>query len=105
MKPIKFLNKTVEEVRKFPADARREAGLQLFRVQCGQEPDDWKPMPSIGSGVREIRIRVKGQYRVIYIAKFQDAIYVLAAFQKKSQKTPKNMIAVAKRALKLIVKL
>ena len=74
-----------------PADARREAGYQLDRVQRGLDPDDWRPMPSIGAGVREIRVRERaGAFRVIYVATFADAVYVLHAFQKKTQQTPKR---------------
>ena len=74
-------------LRDFPEDARREAGHELYQVQKGLDPSDWKPMPTIGAGVREIRIRDRiGAYRVIYIATLADAIHVLHAFQKKSQK-------------------
>jgi phage-related protein len=77
-------------LRAFPGTAKREAGHQLDQVQHGLEPDDWKPMPTIGSGVREIRIGdVAGAFRVIYIAKIADAVYVLHCFQKKSDKTSK----------------
>ncbi len=100
MKDIRFCGRSLEELRGFPAVAKREAGYQLDRVQHGLEPTDWKPMPSIGSGVREIRIIHEGQFRVIYVAKFKDAVYVLHAFQKKTQKTRKQDIDTAKQALK-----
>ena len=87
-------------LRAFPAVAKREAGYQLDRVQHGLEPTDWKPIPSIGSGVREIRIMHKGQFRVIYIATLADAVYVLHGFQKKTQKTRKQDIDAAKQTLK-----
>ena len=74
-------------MREFPVDAVRDAGYQLERVQSGREPLDWKPMPSIGLGVNEIRVRSGGAYRVIYVAKFVEAVFVLHAFQKKSRKT------------------
>lgn len=77
--------------------AKREAGYQLERVQAGKEPADWKPMPSIGLGVNEIRVREGGAFRVIYLAKFQEAVYVLHAFQKKSRKTAKADIELARR--------
>jgi len=76
---------------------KRESGYQLDRVQHGLDPQDWKPMTSIGASVREIRIQDQGQYRIIYVAKFSDAIYVLHAFQKKTQKTRKTDIDTAKR--------
>jgi phage-related protein len=100
MKGIRFCGRSLEVLCAFPAVAKREAGYQLDRVQRGLEPTDWKPMPSIGSGVREIRIMHEEQYRVIYVAKFADAVYVLHAFQKKTQKTRKQDIDTAKQALK-----
>ena len=100
MKDIRFFGRSLEALRSFPAVAKREAGYQLDRVQHGLEPTDWKPMPSIGPGVREIRIMHEGQFRVIYIAKLADAVYVLHAFQKKTQKTRKQDIDAAKQALK-----
>ena len=100
MKGIQFLGRSLEVLRGFPVVAKREAGYQLDRIQHGVDPTDWKPMSSIGSGVREIRIKHEGQYRVIYVAKFADAVYVLHAFQKKTQKTPKQDIDSAKQALK-----
>ncbi|MES9971538.1 MAG: type II toxin-antitoxin system RelE/ParE family toxin [Candidatus Thiodiazotropha sp.] len=99
MKGIVFVGKSLEVIRVFPDDVKQEAGYQLDRVQRGFDPTDWKPMTSIGQGVREIRIQVQGQWRVIYIAKFDEAIYVLHAFRKKAQKTPRPDIEAAKRAL------
>ena len=87
-KPVEFRGSALEDLRAFPEAARREAGYQLDRVQHGREPDDWKPMNTIGRGVREIRIRdAAGVFRVLYVAKFDDAVYVLHCFQKKTQKT------------------
>jgi phage-related protein/predicted XRE-type DNA-binding protein len=89
-KPVEFRGSALDDLRAFPAAARREAGYQLDRVQHGREPDDWKPMNTIGRGVREIRIRdAAGVFRVLYVAKFDDAVYVLHCFQKKTQKTSK----------------
>jgi phage-related protein len=101
-KPLCFVGSALEDLRAFPRAPRREAGYQLDRVQFGLEPSDWKPMTSIGGGVREIRIRHGGQYRVIYVAKFDDAIYVLHAFQKKAQRTRKQDVKIARRRLKEI---
>ncbi len=103
MKGIEFYGRTLDEIRNFSADAKREAGHQLDRVQRGYDPADWKSMSSIGKGVREIRIQEQGQYRVIYIAKLEDVIHVLCAFQKKTQKTRKQDIDTAKHALKQIL--
>ena len=103
MKGIEFLGASLKTVREFPALAKREAGLQLDRVQRGLDPTDWKPMKSIGQGVREIRIQHEGQYRVIYVASFEKRVYVLHAFQKKNQKTSKQDLDTAKRALKEVL--
>ena len=103
MKDIRFCGRSLEALRSFPAVTKREAGYQLDRVQHGLEPTDWKPMPSIGPGVREIRIMNEGQFRVIYIAKLAKAVYVLHAFEKKTQKTRKQDIDSAKQALKQLL--
>ena len=103
MKGIRFCGRSFDVPRGFPADAKREAGYQLDRVQHGLEPTDWKPMPSIGSGVREIRIMHEGQFRVVYVASFADAVYVLHAFHKKTRKTRKQDIDAAKQALKQLL--
>lgn len=103
MKPIVFKGLLLSDIRHFSIDVRREVGFQLDKVQQGFTPSDWKPkpMPSIGSGVREIRVRERtGAYRVIYVATFEDAIYILTAFQKKQQKTPQQEIDKAKRYFK-----
>jgi len=89
-KPIEFRGSALDDLRAFPRAARREAGYQLDQVQRGREPDDWKPTNTVGQGVREIRIRdAAGAFRVLYVAKFEDAVYVLHCFQKKTQKTRK----------------
>ena len=87
-KPVEFRGNALDELRSFPASARRDAGYQIDQVQHGLEPDNWKPMAAVGPGVREIRIRdVSGAFRVIYVAKFASAVYVLHCFHKKAQKT------------------
>jgi len=91
LKPVEFRGDSLDRLREFPSDARHEAGFQLERVQRGLEPFDWKPMPTVGSGVREIRVREdSGAFRVLYVAKFADAVYVLHCFQKKTQATAKR---------------
>jgi phage-related protein len=96
LKPVEFRGNSLDDLREFPILARREAGHQLDQVQHGKEPDDWKPMPTIGSGVREIRIRdAADAFRVVYVAKFADAIYVLHCFQKKTQKTSQSDLDLA----------
>jgi phage-related protein len=100
LKPVVFLGNSLEELRSFPQDARRDAGFQIDRIQRGLDPDSWKPMSGIGPGVRELRIRGdSGAFRVIYVASFAEAIYVLHAFQKKTQRTPARMIDLAKERL------
>jgi phage-related protein len=100
-KPVEFLGSSLDDIRDFPETARREAGSQIRRVQYGDEPDDWKPMPTIGAGVNEIRIRDDGeQYRVIYIAKLADAVFVLHCFQKKTQKIARPDLELARKRLR-----
>jgi phage-related protein len=86
-----------EALRNFPPPARQRAGYQLYLVQSGAEPSDWKPMATIGPGCREIRIRDdSGAYRVFYVATVGDAVYVLHCFQKKTQRTAKADLDVGK---------
>ena len=87
MKPVHWLGDSLARLRGFPRHAMRETGHQLELVQEGREPKDWKPMSAIGIGVNELRVRAGGAFRVIYVAKFSEAVYVLHAFQKKSQRT------------------
>lgn len=97
MKPVRFLGDSLKCLREFPDDARQDLGRQLDKVQRGQQPDDFKPMPSIGKGIEEIRVwDDTGTYRVIYTARLADAVYVLHAFQKKTQATSKRDIETAK---------
>jgi phage-related protein len=93
------------DLRNFPEEARRDADQQLFQVQMGEDPDDWKWMETVGQGVREIRIRNRrGAYRVMFIAAFAEAIYALHCFQKKTQKTAPHDLAVAQRRFKQLVR-
>ncbi|HEX7768501.1 MAG TPA: type II toxin-antitoxin system RelE/ParE family toxin [Dokdonella sp.] len=103
VKPIEFLGDSLRSLREFPDDAKRDAGYQLDRVQHGLQPDDFKPMPTIGKGVEEIRVRDDtGAYRVVYTARLADAVYVLHAFQKKTQATSKRDIELAKQRFALL---
>lgn len=98
MKPIRFLGDALRALKAFPADARQDAGYQLDKVQRGEQPDDFKPVPSIGKGVEEVRVwEESGTYRVIYTARLADAVYVLHAFQKKTQATPKQHMDIARQ--------
>ena len=103
MKPVTWIGNSRQAVKEFNSIARQRAGRQLARVQDGWEPEDWKPMPSVGIGVKEIRVREKGAYRVIYVAKFSGAIYVLHAFEKKAPKTPKPDIEIARMRFRALV--
>ena len=97
-KDIEFLGDSLKRIREFPDDVRREAGYQLGRVQQGMQPNDFRPMPAVGQGVEEIRIHEEsGAFRVFYIAKLRDMIYVLHAFQKKSRATPRQEIDIARK--------
>jgi phage-related protein len=99
-KSIVFMGDSLAQLRTFPTDVRRAAGITLRQVQMGFDPDDWKPVKTIGPGVREIRVRDKsGAFRVIYLAKLKDAIYVLHAFQKKSEATALRDIELAAKRL------
>ena len=97
MKKLKFIGSSLDDLRDFPAEARRQAGFELAAVQNGFDPSDWKPMSAVGAGVREIRVHVLGEWRVLYVAKFADAVYVLHAFQKKTQKTAKKNIEIGQK--------
>jgi phage-related protein len=96
-KPINWIGSARNDVRDFPEEAKRKTGLQLRAIQRGEEPVDFKPMSTVGKGVQEIRIRTENAYRVFYVARFAEAIYVLHAFQKKTQKTTKQDIEIGQQ--------
>ena len=101
MKPVEFCGDSIDALRAFPEGAKREAGYQIDKVQHGEEPDDWKPMKTIGAGVKEIRIRDEaGAFRVIYLAKLADAVYVLHCFQKRTEQTSGRDIDLARKRYK-----
>ena len=101
LKPIAFLGDSLARLRGFPEGARHKAGYQLYRIQCGLEPDDWKPLRAIGEGVREIRVRhAGGAFRVIYLATLPDALYVLHALQKKTRATSRRDLEMAARRMR-----
>ena len=105
MKSVEFRGSSLDDLRSFPAPVMREAGYQIDRIQNGLLPDDYKPMSSIGSAVAEIRLWDEaGTFRVIYVAKFENAVYVLHCFQKKTQKTSKKDIDLAAKRYKELVK-
>lgn len=105
MKPVEFLGDSLDALRSFPKPARRSAGFQVDRVQRGLDPLDWKPMTSVGPGAREIRVRDEsGAFRVIYVVRFADAVYVVHCFQKKTQRTPPREIRLARQRYRELVR-
>ena len=103
MRTVCFHGRSLGVIRSFPLAAKREAGHQLDRVQRGMEPNDWKPMPQVGKGVKELRIRENGQFRVVYLGVFGEVVHVLHAFGKKTQKTRLHDIRAAQRAFKKVM--
>ena len=104
IKLVAWLGDSLDRVRDFPDEARSRTGFELWEVQQGNEPSDWKPMPSIGIGVNEIRVREGGAFRLIYVAKFSEAVYVLHAFQKKTRKTLQTDIELARTRYRAMLK-
>jgi len=103
MKKLRWVGRSYEDLCNFPAAARSMAGVELMTVQMGLEPNDWKPLKTVGSGVREIRLHAGKEYRVIYVAKFGESVYVLHAFEKKTQKTRKSDLDLARRRFKEVL--
>lgn len=100
-KPIRWVGSALDDLRNLPSEAQDDLGYQLGRVQNGAEPDDWKPMKEVGLGCREVRARTAdGAFRAFYVARFGDTVYVLHAFQKKTQKTTKADIELGRRRYK-----
>lgn len=97
LKPVSWLGDSRKVVRKFSRLGRRQAGRELFRLQAGADPLDWKPMRAVGAGACEIRVHAENEYRVIYVAKFAEAVYVLHAFTKKTQATSLYDVRLAKQ--------
>jgi phage-related protein len=102
MKPLRFVGSSLDDLRNFPDEARRAAGFELRAVQNGLDPSDWRPMQAIGSGAREIRIHVLGEWRVIYVAKPHDTVYVFHSFKKTTRKTGRQDIELARQRYKQI---
>ncbi len=103
MRDVSFVGSSLDDLRSWPKAARQDMGRQIDRVQKGFDPTDWRPMPSVGRGVREIRVHdAGGIYRSMYTTKIVDAVYVLHVFVKKSRKTPTRDIRLAKSRLKAL---
>ncbi len=99
-KRLIWIGSSLDDLRDFPEEARRKAGFELRAVQRGDSPSDFKPMNIVGKGTQEIRIRAGDAYRIFYVAKFEDAVYVLHAFQKKTQQTSRRDIALGQQCYK-----
>ena len=103
-KPIDWRGSSLDDLREFPEAARKRAGYELRKLQRGELPDDWRPFPEAGSGANEIRIDSRdGWFRVMYVAKFEEAIYVLHSFQKKTRKTSRSDIEIARARYRAVV--
>jgi phage-related protein len=103
-KPLRWVGTSLEDLRAFPETARREAGYQLRRLQQGLLPSDWNPMASVGSGVAEIRIHSGVEHRVFYVAKFEEAIYVLHAFEKRTRQTRQADLELGRKRLADVIR-
>jgi len=103
-KPLFWLGSSLDEVRAFPSQARRNVGFQLRRVKQGIQPNDWKWMPAVGTGVQEIRVHAGTEHRVYYVAPFAEGVYVLHAFEKRTRKTPKRNIEQARNRYRDLLK-
>jgi phage-related protein len=104
MKILKFVGTSLNDIKKFPDKVKQLIGYQLHKIQTGQDPSDWKPLNTIGQGVKEIRIHLNNEYRVFYVATFPESIYVLHAFHKKTQKTRKQDLDIATSRYKEIAR-
>ncbi len=103
MKDLKFVGSSLDDLKAFPELARKRVGYELHLVQTGQDPTDWKAFSSVGKGVREIRVKLEGAFRVMYITNIGDKVYVLHAFQKKTQQTSQKDIELAQQRLKSVL--
>ena len=103
-KPVEWVGSSREAISTLPPDARHMLGFELGRIQRGYKPSHWRPMPSVGAGAEEIRVRVHGAFRLLYIAKFNEAIYVLHSFEKKSQQTSSLDIELARARYRSVIR-
>lgn len=103
-KPVAFLGTSQKVLERLLPDVRDHAFNELQRLQNGRDPRHWKPMPTIGPGVREIRIRTRTQVRIIYITTLPEAIYVLHVFEKKTQTTAGSDIELARARLRALLR-
>jgi phage-related protein len=104
LKSLLWLGSSRDDIRDFPPEAKKRVGYELYLVQSGLGPSDWKPMSAVGPGVHEIRVRSGREHRVLYVAKFEEGIYVLHAFEKKTQRTSKADLELARQRLREVLK-
>lgn len=104
MKPLRWIGSALADLRAFPQDARRVGGHNLHLVQLGLESEDWKPMAGVGPGVYELRIRTRVEHRIFYVAKFEEAVYVLHCFQKTSRRTSSHDLEVGRDRYRMVVR-
>ena len=104
MKPLQWIGSALAALRDFPEDARRVGGHNLHLIQLGFEAEDWKPMASVGRGVYEIRIHTDTEHRILYVAKFAEAVYVLHCFEKKSRRTPLRDLEVGRNRYRVLLR-
>jgi phage-related protein len=105
MKAVVWMGSSREDLKRFPETAQDSLGFELYRVQCGLDPKDWKPMASIGSGVREIRARDEaGIFRICYLATRPEGVYVLHCFQKKTSQTSRTDLELAVKRFKAVAR-
>jgi phage-related protein len=102
-KPLVWIGDSLERARTFAAAARKELGFELWEIQQGKPPSDWKPMSPVGPGVRELRVHSERAYRIIYLATLREAVYVLHAFEKQSRKAPKPDVELARNRFKALI--
>ncbi len=103
-KEIRWVGSAYDDLLTFPVEVRRQAGFQLGKIQAGLEPEGWKSFGEVGAGTREIRIReADGAFRVMYVAKFEEAVYVLHCFQKKTRATSQQDKRIAETRYRAIV--
>ena len=102
-KPMYWIGSSLDDLKEFPADVKKHFGFELHAIQHGTEPAQWKPIPNWGTGVIELKYKdSSGAYRVVYVAKFRHAIYILHSFQKKTQQTAKPDVEIIKARYKEI---
>lgn len=103
VKPLVWIGDSLENVRGFAVAARKQTGFELWEIQQGKPPSDWKPLTPVGPGVRELRVGSERAYRVVYVAALSEAVYVLHAFEKRSQKTSKLDIDLARARFRALI--